>query len=59
MHFMYNSVFEFADEIGLDQVTGMPRDFLHWIILGLFWLPNRESHIIFDLQNNTCRCLFN
>ena len=36
MHFMYNSVFEFADEIGLDQVTGMPRDFLHWIILGLF-----------------------
>jgi hypothetical protein len=36
MHFMYNSVFEFADEIGLDPVIGMPRDFLHWIILGLF-----------------------
>ena len=33
---MYNSVFEFADEIGLDPVMGLPRDFLHWIILGLF-----------------------
>ena len=33
---MYTSVFEFADEIGLDPVMGMPRDFLHWIILGLF-----------------------
>ena len=36
VHFMYNSVFEFADEIGLDPVMGLPRDFLHWIILGLF-----------------------
>ena len=36
MHFMHNSVFEFADEIGLDPVLGLPRDFLHWIILGLF-----------------------
>ena len=36
MHFMYNSVFEFADKIGLDPVLGLPRDFLHWIILGLF-----------------------
>ena len=36
MHFVHNSVFEFADEIGLDPVVGMPRDFLHWIILGLF-----------------------
>ena len=35
MHFMYNSVFEFADEIGLDPVIGMPRDFFYWIILGL------------------------
>ena len=58
MHFMYNSVFEFADEIGLDPVMGMSRDFLldyTWV----FWLPYRESHNIFDLQNNTCRCLFN
>ena len=36
VHFMYNSVFEFADEIGPDPVIGMPRDFLHWIFLGLF-----------------------
>jgi hypothetical protein len=36
MHFIHNSVFEFAEEIGLDPVMGMPRDFLHWIILGLF-----------------------
>ena len=36
VHFMYTSVFEFADEIGLDPVMGLPRDFLHWIILGLF-----------------------
>ena len=36
VHFMYNCVFEFADEIGLDPVMGMPRDFLHWMILGLF-----------------------
>ncbi len=35
MHLMYNSAFEFADEIGLDPVIGMPRDFLHWSILGL------------------------
>ena len=33
---MYNSLFEFAEEIGLDPVLGLSRDFLHWIILGLF-----------------------
>ena len=36
VHFMYNSVFELADEIGLDPVMGVPRDFLHWIILVFF-----------------------
>ena len=56
MHFVYNHVFDFADEIRMDPVMGMPRDFLHWIILSLF-----GYHIVkaIDFQNYTCRCVFN
>jgi hypothetical protein len=36
MHFVHNSVVEFADELGFNPVMGMPRDVLHWILLGLF-----------------------
>ena len=36
IHFMHNSLFEMADDVGLLPVIGLPRDFLHWIILGLF-----------------------
>ena len=33
---MHNSLFDMADDVGLLPVIGLPRDFLHWIILGLF-----------------------
>jgi hypothetical protein len=36
LHFMHNSLFEMADDVGLLPVIGLPRDFLHWILLGLF-----------------------
>ena len=36
IHFMHNSLFDMADDVGLLPVIGLPRDFLHWIILGLF-----------------------
>jgi hypothetical protein len=36
IHFMQNSLFDMADDVGLHPVIGLPRDFLHWIILGLF-----------------------
>jgi hypothetical protein len=32
MHLVHNSVFEFADELGFNQVMGMPRDFLHYSV---------------------------
>ena len=35
-HFMHNSLFSLADDVGLLPVVGLPRDFLHWILLGLF-----------------------
>ncbi len=34
--FMHNSLFDMADDVGLLPVIGLPRDFLHWIVLGLF-----------------------
>ncbi len=33
---MHNSLFEMADDVGLLPVIGLPSDFLHWILLGLF-----------------------
>ena len=36
LHFMHNSLFSLADDVGLHPVIGLPRDFLHWILLGLF-----------------------
>ena len=36
IHFMHNSLFDMADDVGLLSVIGLPRDFLHWIVLGLF-----------------------
>ena len=36
IHFMHNSLFDIADDVGLLPVIGLPRDFLHWIVLGLF-----------------------
>ena len=36
LHFMHNSLFSLADDVGLLPVIGLPRDFLHWILLGLF-----------------------
>ncbi len=36
IHFMHNSMFDMADDVGLLPVIGLPSDFLHWIVLGLF-----------------------
>jgi hypothetical protein len=36
IHFMHNSLFGMAYDVGLPPVVGLPRDFLHWIVLGLF-----------------------
>ncbi len=33
---MHNSLFYIADDVGLLPVIGLPRNFLHWIVLGLF-----------------------
>ncbi len=33
---MHNSLFDMADGVGLHPVIGLPRDFLHLIVLGLF-----------------------
>jgi hypothetical protein len=33
---MHNSLFDMADDVGLLPVIGLPRDFLHWIVLRLF-----------------------
>ena len=33
---MHNSLFDMADGVGLHRVIGLPRDFLHLIVLGLF-----------------------
>ena len=36
VHFMHNSLFSLADDVGLLPVIGLPSDCLHWILLGLF-----------------------
>ncbi len=36
IHFMHNSLFDMADDVGLLPVIGLPRDFLQWMVLGLF-----------------------
>jgi hypothetical protein len=36
IHFMRNSLFDMADNIGLLPVIRLPRDFQHWIFMGLF-----------------------
>ncbi len=36
LHFMHNSLFEMADDVGLLPVIGLPRYFLQWILSGLF-----------------------
>jgi hypothetical protein len=33
---MHNSLFDMAGDVELLPVKGLPRDFLHWIVLGLF-----------------------
>ena len=32
LHFIHNSLFSLADDIGLLPVIGLSRDFLHWIL---------------------------
>ncbi len=34
LHFMHNSLFSLADDVGLLPVIGLPRDFLHCTRLG-------------------------
>jgi hypothetical protein len=50
IHFMHNGLFDMADEVGLLPVIGLPRDFLHWIVLGLPYFIAIQDHI--------GRCLF-
>ena len=54
IHFKHNSLFDMGDNIRLLPVIGMPRDFLHWIILGpnLGLVSYRESHNLFAIQDH-------
>ncbi len=58
IQFMLNRLFNMVDNIGLLPVIGLPRDFLHWIILCLLLYHIVKAIIYLLSKTHSCNCLF-